>query len=207
MKNAVEVKICGLTNRDDALAALEYGSDYIGFVLYKASVRGITPIKMAGILDRIDTPYKAVGVFVNSSRSDVEKIALDCNLHAVQLHGDEKAGDFEDMPVPVWRSLCMGDKGLVGDCDAWDAERYVVDAEVKGMYGGTGVTADWEMAAEFAASHKVMLAGGLSSVNVSDGIKSVKPLGVDTASGVEAYPGKKDLGKVREFIERVRLSA
>ncbi|MCK5849620.1 MAG: phosphoribosylanthranilate isomerase [Kiritimatiellae bacterium] len=206
MKNVIEVKICGLTSRDDALAALEYGADYLGFVLYDASVRSITPGKMAGILDRIDVPYRAVGVFVNSVRADVEKIASDCNLHAVQLHGDEMACDFVEMPVQVWRSVCM-DGGARDAAGEWNAARYVVDAAVRGMYGGTGVTADWGMAAEFAVKHPVILAGGLNPDNIADGIKNVRPLGVDSASGVESVPGKKDLKKVQEFIKRARQSA
>ena len=207
MKNVIEVKICGLTSRDDALAALEYGADYLGFVLYEVSVRGIAPGKMADILDRIDAPYRAVGVFVNFTRADVDKIASDCNLHAVQIHGDEKACDFVDMAVPVWRSVCMGGGGVRDTTSEWNAARYVVDASVKGMYGGTGVTADWGMAAEFAAERPVMLAGGLTPDNVADGIKHVQPLGVDSASGVESAPGKKDLKKVQEFIKRARQSA
>jgi phosphoribosylanthranilate isomerase len=196
----IEIKICGMTNRDDIMDALELGADYVGFVLYDKSPRGISAREMRLILDSIDVPLKAVGVFVNESRRNVETVADDCGLHAVQLNGDEQAGDFVDLAVPVWRVVRLRGQECSPDPATFRAARYVVDAAVPGMYGGTGVTADWEAAEKLAAGRPVMLAGGLTPDNVAEAVRAVKPTGVDAASGVEAEPGRKDMDKVREFI-------
>jgi phosphoribosylanthranilate isomerase len=200
----IEVKICGLTNLDDAVAALECGADYLGFVLYAKSPRFITPAKIVQILGKINSPFKAVGVFVNMPRADVETAAADCGLHAVQLHGDESADEFAGMPLPVWRALKF-ERALVNPSpEKWAVVRYVVDAAVHGQYGGTGVMADWQRAAAIARKKPVMLAGGLTPDNVTDAIAAVNPLGVDVVSGVEAKPGKKDLNKLKQFIHAAK---
>jgi len=204
MSSTIEVKICGLTNLDDVLGALDAGADYLGFVMYDRSPRGITASETARILERLDVPVKAVGVFVNETRANMEKIASDCGLHAVQVHGDERAADFAEMPVMLWRSVRLDAPGVDTALDEWGAERLVVDASVPGMYGGTGVAADWVAAAQLAAKRPVMLAGGLTTGNVAESVRMVKPLGVDTASGVEREPGKKDLEKVREFVRKAK---
>lgn len=203
MKSTVEVKICGLTNRDDALAALEAGADYLGFVIYGGSPRGIAAGDAARILAGIGVPVRAVGVFVNESRANVEQIAGDCGLYAVQLHGDEEADDFVGMPVALWRSVRL-ENVTDGTLAEWGAERLVVDASVPGMYGGTGVAADWSAASRLAERCPVMLAGGLTPENVAEAIGVVRPLGVDTASGVEDRPGRKDLEKLREFVRKAK---
>lgn len=214
----VEVKICGMTNRDDVVAALDYGADYIGFVLYAKSARGISVSAMQGILDGIGRPLHAVGVFVNEPRGLVEQTVLDCGLHAVQIQGHERSEDFADFPVPLWRSLWIGEAGASprpcllgadsgGSHDlhaAWPAERYVVEAAVPGMYGGTGVVADWNRAAELAAEWPVMLAGGLTPDNVEQAIGIVNPLGVDVSSGIEAEPGRKDHDMLKAFVGKVK---
>jgi phosphoribosylanthranilate isomerase len=205
---SVEVKVCGLTSRDDALAAAEYGADYLGFVLYPKSPRGITAARLAGIADALAPSLRLVGVFVNESRSLVEQVASDCRLHAVQLHGDESAQAFREMPVPVWRAVRLGDDGIwQPPVEAWAVSRYVVDAAPPVVYGGAGVVADWGRAALLAESRPVMLAGGLTADNVADAVRTVRPLGVDASSGVESMPGKKDLACLKQFIEAARQAA
>jgi phosphoribosylanthranilate isomerase len=199
-----EVKICGLTNRDDAAAAAAAGADYLGFVLYSGSPRGITAMDLARILDKLENMGNLVGVFVNEPRASVEKTAVDCGLCAVQIHGDEGPEGFVDFPVPVWRAVCVEGSTASPSPRAWPAARYVVDAAVAGMYGGTGQAADRDAAARLAAELPVMLAGGLRPDNVAAAVRAVRPLGVDTASGVEAEPGKKDHAKLKAFIEAVR---
>ena len=205
MKRVVEVKICGLTNADDVKAALEAGVDFLGFVLYVRSPRGVTATRLKRILDKIDGGGKAVGVFVNESRDRVEKIARDCGLCAVQIQGDEKPTEFIDMPVPVWRAVRFRNGSFMPPPEKWRAERYVVDAAVPGLYGGTGVAADWHEAATLAAGYPVMLAGGLTPENVGEAVRIVKPLGVDVASGVETEPGEKSYTKMKQFIEAVKI--
>ena len=201
---SIEVKICGLTRREDLLAALEFGADYVGFVLYEGSPRCIAPRTLSSLLEQVDSQVRAVGVFVNRSRSEVEKIAGDCGLFAVQIHGMEKAGEFDGCSVPVWRAVRVHRGHWVPVPGVWRAERYVVDATVPGHYGGTGVLADWTHAETLAKAHPCMLSGGLTPENVAEAISCVRPLGVDVASGVEASPGVKDHARLEAFIRNAR---
>jgi phosphoribosylanthranilate isomerase len=203
----IEIKICGLTNVDDARVARDAGADYLGFVLYPKSPRGIAAVTLRAILDALDCPGRAVAVCVNLPRAEVECIARDAGLCAVQIHGDEPAGEFANFPVPVWRAVRVGQAGATPDPAAWPAARYVVDAAAPGLYGGTGTPADWTEAARFAARRPTMLAGGLTPENVAEAIRRVRPLGVDVSSGVESAPGRKDWDRVRAFVERARSQA
>jgi len=202
----LEIKICGLTNALDAGAALAAGADYLGFVLYKGSPRAVTAEALSRILQEIGGSAKAVGVFVNASPDEVRKTVMQCRLAAVQLHGDEAATDFSDMPVPVWRAVSMGaGSGWHPPPAAWPAAvRYVVDAAAPGRYGGTGTTADWTQAAMLARQVPIMLAGGLRPENVEEAVKMVRPLGVDVSSGVESRPGLKSHPSLLAFIAAVR---
>ena len=204
MRRITKIKICGLTNLQDARMALDAGADYLGFVLYERSPRCITPSALRRLLDRLPAGARAIAVFVNARRELVAMLARDCRLHAVQLHGDERMADWIDMPVPVWRAarLCHGKPDPAPD--QWPTARYVLDATVPGKYGGTGRTVDWNLAAKLARCAPLMLAGGLTPNNVAEAIRIVAPLGVDAASGVEKTPGKKDRRKVAAFIKAVK---
>ncbi len=206
----IEIKICGLTNADDARAAVNAGADYLGFVLYDGSPRGITAPDLRKILDELVKPVRAVGVFVNASADRIGEIITLCGLHAVQIHGDEVAEDYAGISVPVWRCLRCGPDGISPDPSKWAAARYVVDAARTASqqeYGGSGRTADWTLARELADVYPVMLAGGLTPGNVSEAVRAVRPKGVDTSSGVEAEVGKKDHRKIVDFIQRARTGA
>lgn len=201
----VKVKICGLTNSEDALAAHELGADYLGFVLYARSPRGITPEVLAGICRQLPRACRVVAVFVNESRSVVERTVGECGLAAVQLHGDEQERDWHGLACPVWRAVREHERVWDPDPAGWAcAERLVVDAAPPGMYGGAGMVADWDSAAVLARERPVLLAGGLTPANVAAAVRAVSPYGVDVSSGVEAKPGRKDLGKVRDFIRGAR---
>ncbi|MCX7590444.1 MAG: phosphoribosylanthranilate isomerase [Kiritimatiellae bacterium] len=203
----VEVKICGLTNVEDVGAALDCGVDYLGFVFYRGSPRCITLEKFLRIADRLGCERKAVVVFVNSSRKDVEEvIGIPC-VRAIQLHGEEAPSEFQELGVPIWRVVRWQDGEWKPHPDLWSAERYVVDASIPNCYGGTGVRADWTVAGALAKRRPVMLAGGLTPENVKEAIRIVKPLGVDVSSGVEIAPGKKDLAKLRSFVSNARAAA
>jgi len=203
----IEIKICGLTNAGDAAAAARAGADYLGFVFYPRSPRAVQAGDVARILDEIGEPVRAVGVFVNETPETVLETATTCRLHAVQLHGDESPDRFEDFPVEVWRALRVSADSCEPDPKAWPALRYVVDALVPGLYGGSGVAADWEKAAEIAVSQPVILAGGLTAENVAEAIHAVRPRGVDVSSGVERSPGRKSIERLGAFIARARDAA
>lgn len=199
-----EIKICGLTNLADARLALEAGADYLGFVLYERSPRYIAPAALRRLLERLPGKARVITVFVNASRRAVEALARDCPLHAIQLHGNERCADWQGLRLPIWRAL-HSRRGKPHPAPArWRAARYVLDATAPSRYGGTGRVADWRLAAELARGQPLMLSGGLTSANVAEAIRIVSPLGVDTASGVESAPGKKDYRKVTAFIKAVR---
>jgi phosphoribosylanthranilate isomerase len=205
---SVEIKICGLTNVEDAEAALRAGVDYLGFVLYPKSPRAITPAKLKEILAGLSRPCRAVAVVVNESRAAAEELAAKCGLWAVQVHGDEPAAEFTDCACRLWRAVCVCGQAVTPDPSAWpSAERYVVDASSPDLYGGTGSVADWAGAAALSVRSAVMLAGGLTPENVGAAIDAVRPAGVDVASGVESAPGRKDHEKLLRFVEEVRQAA
>ena len=209
-----EIKICGITNLDDARAAMDAGADYLGFVLYKKSPRAVSPENLRRLTGKIGGKIKTVGVFVNASALVVTRIAADCGLDFVQLCGEEQQASFHALPRPVWRVIRFLEGKLQPEPSSWPldhapgagqaggpAERYVLDSFQTGLYGGSGTTMDWDAAAKISAQHKIMLAGGLTPRNVSTAVRIVRPFGLDVSSGVESRPGKKDPDKIRFFIE------
>ena len=202
----MDIKICGLTNLDDARAALDAGADYLGFVLYAKSQRGITAEQLAPIAAKLPDEARLIGVFVNESRANIERVAVECRLHAVQIHGDENSEAYAGLAWPVWRAVRWMESAWRPAPAAWNASRYVADAPST-LYGGTGERGDWSAAAALARQLPVMLAGGLTPENVEYAIRTVRPLGVDVASGVEQSPGRKDPRKVAGFVRRARYAA
>lgn len=201
---SVDIKICGLTREEDARLAVEEGADFLGFVLYPGSPRFIPATRMARILEKLPGAPVAVAVVVNAPRSEVERLARDLPLAAVQIHGDEPAEEFQNFPVPVWRAVRQEAGHWRPDPATWPAARYVVDAAPPGVYGGSGVTADWASASVLARAVNVMLAGGLTPQNVRAAVTLVQPAGVDVSSGVETAPGRKDPVRLKTFIRAVR---
>jgi len=201
-----KIKICGIKTLEDALAALDAGADYLGFNFYPKSPRYVEKPACAEITSVLRQKYpriKLVGVFVNSSVEDVKDILDFCSLDLAQLHGDETSEMLDKLDSRAFKAF----RGIPADVNGFvrdGAPAFLVDASVKGMYGGSGVTADWGDAAELAKKHPLLLAGGLSPKNVGEAIRRVKPWGVDVASGVESEPGKKDPGKMRAFVQIVR---
>ncbi|MFA7159711.1 MAG: phosphoribosylanthranilate isomerase [Kiritimatiellia bacterium] len=206
MKNSykLEIKICGITNLDDARAAMDAGADYLGFVLYKKSPRAVLPENLRRMVNRLGGKIRTVGVFVNEPASSVARIAADCGLDIVQLCGSEKPGSYRSVSAEIWRVIRLQDGRPQPDPAAWNAERYVLDSARAGLYGGTGMAMDWDAAAKISAQHKIMLAGGLTPDNVATAVRIVQPFGVDVSSGVESRPGKKDPDKIRFFIETAK---
>jgi phosphoribosylanthranilate isomerase len=199
------VKICGLTNLDDARAALEAGADYLGFVLYQGSPRAVRPARLAVLVERLPAGVRAVGVFVNATCETVRKIVADCRLYAVQLHGSESPEAFARMGVALWRAVRREADEWAPQPARWTAaECLVVDAAPAGVYGGAGQVADWTAAAELARTHRTVLAGGLTPANVAEAVQRVQPWGVDVASGVESSPGRKDHDRVAQFVRAAK---
>jgi phosphoribosylanthranilate isomerase len=212
----MKVKICGITNLDDAQAALAAGADLLGFNFYPKSPRYIAPQKAREIAAQIrsDDPRRLlVGVFVNSPLEEVRSILASAQIDLAQLHGDEPVRVLEQLNGRGFKALRPTSEEEAALDAEWfapygpNAPVLLVDAYRKDQYGGTGHTADWSIATKLAQRYPILLAGGLTPENVAEAVSQVRPWGVDVASGVEVSPGKKDAGKMRAFVERAGESA
>jgi len=205
----VKIKMCGITNVDDARVAVEAGADALGFVMYRKSPRFVEPAVVKAIVAGLPPFMLPVGVFVNEEPARVRTLMDECGLALAQLHGDETAPYCQDLGRPVLKALRLKDRGtflaLAEFSGRANVRGFLIDAFSDQAYGGTGQTVDWGLAQEVAQSMPVVLAGGLTPVNVAEAIARVRPYGVDVSSGVELSPGKKDHRKVKAFIHAARL--
>jgi phosphoribosylanthranilate isomerase len=199
------VKICGITMLEDAEAAVDQGADAVGFILWPESPRFVTPERVREIVDALPALVMKVGVFVNQPAEHINDVARRSALTHVQLHGDETPSFAASLTIPVIKatSLTEGPEAL----EAWPAETmWLVDAHEPILRGGTGRPADWSAAAGLARQRPVWLAGGLTSANVGEAVRRVRPFGIDVSSGVERAPGVKDHGKLKELFAAVSRS-
>jgi phosphoribosylanthranilate isomerase len=205
----VKVKICGLTNAEDAVVAVEAGADAVGFVFHKKSPRCVEVTVVKGIVKSLPPFVLPIGVFVNEDAKVVRDVMDGCGLALAQLHGDEPAAYCEALGRPVLKAIRLqGRRSFLALAEFQGragVRGFLVDAFSPDAYGGTGQVADWSLAAEASSAAPILLAGGLTPENVSQAILQVRPYGVDVSSGVEASPGKKDHEKVRAFVRAVRL--
>jgi len=215
------IKICGITNLEDAQIAVEAGADALGFVFYEKSPRKIGIETAREIVKKLPPRVEKVGVFVDSPAESVREIVLQAKLTAVQLHGKlpkelsrdprsgrEWAGGAKLIVVIPGDTLKDGI--LIGEPAHQMLFAILVDSRANGVAGGTGKTFDWEatrgMVGTMSLSIPVIVAGGLTQRNVGEAIKLFQPFGVDVASGVETRPGKKDPAKIRAFVSAVRAA-
>lgn len=197
------IKICGITRAPDAQHAVAHGATALGFVFWPRSPRYIAPAAAASIARDLPDGIVTVGVFVNETVDAMRHTAEAVGLTAVQLHGDETADLAAALRLPLLRAVTLD--GMRAAIATWPAStRFLLDAADPVRRGGTGETVDWTRAAELAAAHPVILAGGLTPANVAEAIATVRPAGVDVSSGVEAEPGRKDHDKVAAFLARAR---
>ena len=198
-----KVKICGITNRADALAAAEFGADALGFVFYRKSPRYIEPERAREIIAQLGPFVIPVGVFVNEERKKIKEIIDISGIEAVQLHGEESpfyCASFRG--VKVIKAFRVSDEFDPEKLNDYTVDAFLLDAYSKAAYGGTGETFSWEMARRAKAFGRIILAGGLTPENVAQAIREVQPYAVDVSSGVEQSPGVKDREKMREFFEQ-----
>jgi phosphoribosylanthranilate isomerase len=200
-----KIKICGIKTVDDALAAMDAGADLIGFNFYRKSPRYISVGQCRDVMSvmRWYGQITYVGVFVNASVSEIRATMDTAGLALAQLHGDETSEMVQSLDGKAFKAF-RGVPDLLNGFTREDAPALLVDASVKGAYGGTGITADWKSAAELAKQIPLLLAGGLTPENVASAVRQVRPWGVDVASGVESTPGKKDPAKMKAFVNAVR---
>jgi len=203
----VRVKICGITNAADALAAIDAGANLLGFNFYEKSPRHISEAEAAKIRPQLPKKVKAVGLFVNAPVVEAAALCKSLKLHAAQLHGDETPEDVAELArsLPVFKAFRVEPDFPLATLDEYaEAYAFLFDAAHTGQYGGTGRTTDWDVARRATVGRRIILAGGLNVENVAAAVRIVRPYGIDVASGVESGPGKKDHGLLREFIEEVR---
>jgi phosphoribosylanthranilate isomerase len=196
----VKVKICGITNLEDALMAVEAGADALGFVFFKGSSRYVAPEAAAIIIAALPPFIQTVGLFVNEELSVVNSVADLCGLDLVQLHGEETPAFCDAVQRRVIKAFRVKDSTVLDDMAAYQVAGYLLDAWSPVAHGGTGTTFNWDIAARAAVSRRIILAGGLTPENVAGAIASVKPYAVDVSSGVESAPGKKVAERVSRFI-------
>jgi len=209
MNPSMKVKICGITNAEDAQVAVLAGADALGFVFYSKSPRFVEPKVAKQIISGLPPFVLPIGVFVNEEPKVVRNVMEECGLALAQLHGDETPAYCESLEHPVLRGIRLRDRGSFLAMAEYKGRAgvrgFVVDAFSESAYGGTGKTTEWDLAIEAARAAPILLAGGLTPENVQEAIQKVKPYGVDVSSGVEASPGKKDPAKVQAFIHAAKL--
>jgi phosphoribosylanthranilate isomerase len=214
------VKICGLTNLEDAVTAVEAGADYLGFILWPGSKRAVAAETVtsitAALRRRPDCPV-LVGVFVNAEPAAAAALLADCGLDLAQLSGEEPPAHVGDPASPLYgRAYKTVRPSSLEEAEA-EAEWYaapqadgeqpalLLDSYHPVLRGGSGETGNWAVAAALAAQvPRLMLAGGLTPENVAGAVRQVRPYAVDVASGVERAPGQKDAERVRSFVRRAR---
>jgi len=199
------IKICGITNLPDALAALEAGADALGFNFYRPSSRYVEPAVARKIIEEIPKPVLTVGVFVNED--DPRSIADEAGVSALQLHGDESPSYCKGLSDRhVIKTFAVDENFDVNIVLEYEVVAVMLDARHQKLRGGTGHVIDWSVARRVNALDVPMfLAGGLSPENVQEAIRIVNPYAVDACSSLESEPGKKDHDRLREFIERARF--
>ena len=197
------IKVCGLTRLDEALACSELGVQWLGFNCFRGSKRYLPPEAIATIIQQLPSEVKTVGVFVNSSSTEIEEILQQTGMHLAQLHGDESPDFANALQVPWFRAFRVMDDLAEEEIRSYGQELFLLDAAQTGQYGGTGHAFDWKVATRLRDHGKLLLAGGLQPDNVKEAVLQVRPFGVDVASGVESAPGRKDPQKVANFIAAV----
>ncbi|HEU5070529.1 MAG TPA: phosphoribosylanthranilate isomerase [Verrucomicrobiae bacterium] len=205
---SVKVKICGITNREDAQAAVAAGADLLGFVFCEDSPRHVTVAEAAAIAQLVPPQVVRVGLFVNAPEELVAEAMSGCGLQLLQFHGDETPEYCRQFGAMSMKAFRMKDAETLQHLREYPTDAWLLDAFVPGQRGGTGHTFNWELAvAAVKLGKPVFLAGGLTPENVAEAVHQVQPFGVDVSSGVEAAPGKKDHAKVRAFVQAAKSAA
>ena len=198
------LKVCGITNQEDAVAAIAGGATAIGFNFYPRSPRYIAPERAAEIATA--PGVRRVGVFVNAGRARVEEVARIAALHVAQLHGDETPADYP-AAVAVWKAARVMPGFSFAGFENLPAEALLLDGPAAELYGGAGRSFDWSLA-DFrdGASLRIILAGGLDASNVAGAVALAHPWGVDACSRIESAPGKKDHNQMHRFLQAARAA-
>lgn len=187
--------------------AVEAGADALGFVFYRGSPRCISPDQASAIIRLLPPFVQTVGLFVNEELTTVNSVAERCGLDLVQLHGEETPDYCAAVRRRIIKAFRVRDASSLEGMADYPVAACLLDAWSPAAHGGTGRTFNWEIAARAAASHRIILAGGLTPENVAEAVATVNPYAVDVSSGVESSPGKKNHTLVRAFVDAARQSS
>ncbi len=197
------VKICGITNVEDALFCANAGTNFLGFIFYTKSPRYISPEDARKIIANLPSSVTPVGVFVNESHESINEIIHLTKIQIIQLSGDESPDECSGYPLDVWKAFRLSSIEEIKQTEEYKISALLLDG-VKGKeYGGTGVLANIAVAKELQKEHRLVLAGGLHPDNICTILQEVQPYVLDVNSGVESSPGKKDYTKVTQLFENL----
>jgi len=204
---SVIVKICGITNTPDAMAAAQAGADALGFVFYEGSPRYLTTATAAAIIHELPPAIVKVGLFVNAAEEVVQRAVAECGLNLLQFHGDESPDYCLQFGLMSMKAFRIRDAASLKALPDYRTDAWLLDAYVPDQYGGTGDTFNWDLAVEAQRlGRPIFLAGGLTPENVGAAVQKVRPYAVDVSSGVESVPGRKDHAKVSAFIKAAKTA-
>ncbi|MEK6713465.1 MAG: phosphoribosylanthranilate isomerase [Nitrospirota bacterium] len=200
----VKVKICGITNLEDAQAAAEAGADALGFVFYPDSPRFIDPGNARAIIAKLPVFITSVGVFVDESEDLIRRIIREGGIQILQFHGSESPVLCTRFREKVIKAIRIKDEESISEMQMYDVDTFLLDTYLDCAKGGTGKTFNWKYAEMAKGNGRIILSGGLNPSNIGDAVRTLKPYGVDVSSGVEISPGKKDHVKIREFVREAK---
>ena len=200
----VKVKICGMTNLNDVKVAVDGGVDAVGFIFYKKSPRSVTMQAVMEIVLELPPFVDSVGVFVNETAEQINKIADHCKLDRVQLHGDESPAFCKKIRRRVIKAIRVKDIQSLKKLSDYPVSSFLLDTFSEDQYGGTGKVFDWNLAYPAKKYGPIILAGGLTPNNVRQVIQRIQPYGVDVCPGVESQPGIKKQKKMQAFLKNVK---
>ena len=200
-----QIKICGITNLEDALCAAACGADAVGFIFHPPSPRYVAPERAREIIAALPGDIVKVGVFANREAEEVARTVEDCGLDLIQLHGDESPEYCRRFPPErVIKAVFLRTPEELRALDAYDVRAFLADFREADRYGGTGKRADWRLAARLGKTHPLILAGGLCIENIGEALAAVAPGAVDINSGCERAPGIKDHDRLQRIVGMIR---
>lgn len=199
-----KIKICGITNFEDAAKSLDCGADALGFIFYEKSKRYISPPEAQKIIKELPPFVTKVAVFVDCPFRQIIKITSELFINAIQLHGSETPEFCSKFSYPVIKALRIKDSIDIQQVDSFATQTILFDTYSESDYGGTGKSFNWKVLEKLNTDKKIILSGGLNPGNIEKAITTVRPYGVDVSSGVEKSPGIKDHKKIKKFIEAVK---
>ena len=201
----MKVKICGITNIEDALLSADLGADALGFIFVPSSPRHIAPGAARKIIQALPPFVVPVGVVADMPYEDILEIIDQTGIGCIQLHGEETPKQLAKYPVPVYKSFRVDSGFDLEILRRYKGSAYLLDTKISGKLGGTGKTFDWEIAVKAKEYGRIILSGGLTPENIVEAVQRVEPYAVDVNSGVEERPGKKDHSKLKSLFKKLKL--